>query len=177
MKVFISWSGERSKYIAESLRTWLPKVIQAVEPWMSQEDIGPGMRWSHEIASELEASTFGLICITPENQSNPWIMFETGALSKTLEQTFVCPYLYDIQASELSGPISQFQALVSSRDGTLKILKSLNQALGKKSLAQEELEEIFDVWWPRLERKLSECPVYDGDKVDRRTSNCKPPLK
>ena len=31
MKVFLSWSGDRSKAVAEGLGAWLSKVIQAVE--------------------------------------------------------------------------------------------------------------------------------------------------
>lgn len=32
MKVFICWSEERSKKIAEELRTWLKTVIQQIDP-------------------------------------------------------------------------------------------------------------------------------------------------
>lgn len=53
MRVFISWSGERSKYIAEAIRSWLPKVIQSLRPWMSQEDISAGARWLADVSSEL----------------------------------------------------------------------------------------------------------------------------
>lgn len=120
MKVFISWSGARSKNVAEILRSWVPKVLQAVRPWMSDEDISTGTRWSAEIASELEISKAGIVCITPENQHNPWLMFEAGALSKTLTETFVCPYLFDLSPSQLSGPISQFQATLATKEGTFK---------------------------------------------------------
>jgi len=44
MKVFISWSVQRSAAVADALRYWLPKVIQALEPWMSADDIEKGIR-------------------------------------------------------------------------------------------------------------------------------------
>ena len=93
MNLFLSWSGPRSKHIAESLRNWIPKVLQAVKPWMSDQDISMGARWSPEITKKLEDSKVGVICLTPENQHNPWLMFEAGALSKTVDHTYVCPYL------------------------------------------------------------------------------------
>jgi hypothetical protein len=45
MKVFISWSGERSNYVARILYEWIPNVIQNVRPWISEE-IPKGVRWS-----------------------------------------------------------------------------------------------------------------------------------
>jgi len=35
--VFISWSGERSKFIALALRKLLPMVLQASKPFMSEK--------------------------------------------------------------------------------------------------------------------------------------------
>ena len=35
MKIFIGWSGNTSRYVAESLRDWLKQVIQGVDCWMS----------------------------------------------------------------------------------------------------------------------------------------------
>ena len=39
MKVFVSWSGELSKEIAEVLKKWIPCIIQSVEVFYSPEDI------------------------------------------------------------------------------------------------------------------------------------------
>jgi hypothetical protein len=42
MNVFISWSGERSKKVAELLDNWLQCVLQSVKPWMSSRGIDRG---------------------------------------------------------------------------------------------------------------------------------------
>jgi TIR domain len=169
MKIFLSWSGERSKFIAEALRNWLPNVIQVIEPWMSNEDIKSGGRWSSEIMTHLEASKFGIICLTPENQNNPWIMFESGALSKTIAKTFVCPLLYEMNPSEIVGPLSQFQANELNKEGLFRIVSSINDALGHQGLKKEKLDETYSVWWPQLKEKLAGCPPYDGKKVPKRS--------
>ena len=43
MDVFISWSGDRSKFVAEQLKGWLKKVIQLINPWMSSADLLAGI--------------------------------------------------------------------------------------------------------------------------------------
>lgn len=40
MKVFVSWSGELSKKIAEELKKWIPCIIQSATVFYSSEDIG-----------------------------------------------------------------------------------------------------------------------------------------
>jgi hypothetical protein len=110
VKVFLSWSGERSKAMAVGLREWLPLVLHYVEPWMSELDISAGGRWAVEVGRELEASNFGLICLTVENLSASWISFEAGALSKTVEKSSVVPYLLDVDFANVDGPLAQFQA-------------------------------------------------------------------
>src|SRR5437016_4734535 len=89
MKIFISWSGSRSKLLGNKLRTWLPLVLQNVHPYMSNDDIPTGARWLHSISSELESSDFGILCLTPENLRAPWINFEAGALSKKVDNSRV----------------------------------------------------------------------------------------
>jgi hypothetical protein len=58
---------------------------------MSAEDIDAGTRWGSEVTNELAETRCGIICLTQENQKAPWVLFEAGALSKTLEKTFVIP--------------------------------------------------------------------------------------
>ena len=81
-KVFISWSGDLSRKLGETLRDWLPSALQYVKPYFTPEDIEKGAKWSSEIAKELESANIGIICLTRDNTEKPWILFEAGALSK-----------------------------------------------------------------------------------------------
>ena len=169
MKVFISWSGERSKAVAQALRDWLPNVIQAVEPWMSEADIAKGARWGLDMARELDETRVGIICLTPENLNAPWILFEAGALSKTLEETYVCPYLLDVRPADLEGPLAQFQAAIANEEDTRKLVQTINRALGDEALSEERVNKAFEVWWPRLEESLTNIPASEGKRETPRS--------
>ena len=63
MKIFISWSGERSQKIAELFKDWIQCVIQAAKPWISSHDVDRGALWYTEISKTLADSQFGILCI------------------------------------------------------------------------------------------------------------------
>lgn len=155
MKVFISWSGPTSNTLAEELRNWLPNVIQAVKPYYSPADIDKGTRWSTEIASVLEESRFGLICVTRENLEAPWIMFEAGALSKNLGKAKVAPLLFGVEPADLTGPLVQFQAAKFEKSEIRKVLRSVNKELTENPLESTVLDSVFEMWWPKLEEKVA----------------------
>ena len=154
MQIFISWSGERSRLIASALSLWLPKVIQAVKPWMSDTDIPSGKLWADKIRNGLLESNFGIICLTPENLINPWLLFEAGALSK-FNESFVVPYVYDMKPSEIPFPLAMYQGETANEGGTRKLLDSIQLALGNLGLKQEILEEAFKTSWPTVWRQQS----------------------
>ncbi len=167
MKVFLSWSGEKSHKVALVFRDWFPSVIQSLEPYVSSEDIDKGTRWSSDIAKELEDSTFGILCVTKENLTAPWLTFEAGALSKTMDKSFVSPFLYDIKRSEVDGPILQFQSTIFNKDDVYKLLKTLNKACGEDQLTEERLDKAFSVWWPTLEEELEKLKgMKETEDVD-----------
>lgn len=156
MKVFISWSGEMSHKVALALRDWLPSVIQTIEPYVSSEDIDKGARWSSDIAAELEKSAFGILCVTRQNLEAPWIHFEAGALSKSVDKSRVSPLLFGLKRSEVkSGPLLQFQSTLAEAEDLRKLILSLNATSQPPLLEEQRLNTIFDVWWPQLEKRLN----------------------
>jgi TIR domain len=159
MKVFISWSGSRSQAFAQALRDWLPLVLHFVEPWLSEADIAAGERWAQSVAKELESCNFGIICVTRENVSAPWILFEAGSLAKSLEGSRVIPLLLDLEFSEIGGPLAQFQAKKADRDGLSETVDSVNHA-SKDPIPDLRVRQLFDALWPQLEGQMNAVPKH-----------------
>lgn len=158
-KVFISWSGARSKAIAEELRDWLPTVVQSIEPFISTQDVPVGGRGLSVLASELQDCSFGILCLTEENKQEPWIHFEAGALSKVIEASRVVPLLFDLKITDLTGPLIQFQAIaIEDRDGVFALIKALSEQ-SSPPVTGSRLQRLFDMFWPELEAKVSQLKV------------------
>jgi len=165
MNVFLSWSGEESKAVAQALYFWLPEVIQSVRPWMSQQDLVAGVRWSNEIQGNLRQSAFGIICVTPSNRSAPWLNFEAGAISNNLGAVNVVPYIFRLGFADLSGPLTQFQGKEATLEGTRGVIGALNKSLGDNGLDGRRLENAFNKLWPDLEEKLKAIPQTSEAKA------------
>lgn len=172
LRIFISWSGERSRFVAEALRDWIPYVIQSAKPWISTKDIFAGEDWDKEINEKLGELNFGIICLTPDNLQAPWINFEAGALScKIKDKTLVCPYLIDLEPKDVAPPLSRFQLVKANREGTLKVVESINGAVKENPLDKHFLDETFNIWWPKLEERLSSLPFIDNEHTPKSERN------
>jgi TIR domain len=158
LKIFISWSGDRSQALAEALRTWLPLVLHYAKPWFSTSDIKSGNRWGIEIAKELQDTNFGILCVTKDNIDAPWLIFEAGALAKSIDDGCVIPLLLDLDKSDLTGPLTQFQAEKTDNDGIKKLIESLNKA-APASVPDETLQPLFGALWASFEEKLNQIPT------------------
>jgi hypothetical protein len=170
MNVFLSWSGEPSRLVAEALHDWLPLVIQSLNPWMSKRDIAKGARWSDEIKANLNAGTAGIVCVTPGNMEHAWLLFEAGALAKTLERPMVCTYLHGVTQGELRPPLAEFQATLATHDETKQLMETLNKALGDVALSEKRLSDTFDKFWPDLEHKLAAIDLGPADAAPKRST-------
>ncbi len=167
MKIFISWSGERSQSLAEALRDWLPLVLHYAQPWLSTSDIKSGDRWGIEIAKELQDTNFGILCVTKDNLNAPWLLFEAGALAKSIEEGRVIPLLLDLDKSDISGPLTQFQAEKSDNDGIKKLVESLNK-VSSSPIADSTLKNLFEALWTGLQQKLGNIPASSSPQKKSR---------
>jgi hypothetical protein len=163
VNVFLSWSGPRSKEVAETFYKWLPTVINSVEPFISQRNIEKGVVGQNELSQSLEEINFGIICLTKDNLHADWILYEAGALSKFQKEARVWTFLLDIKPTNISGPLSKFQHTSFEETEVFQLLQSINKAVGHdKPIKDELLEEIFHLNWERLKEMLSAIKAKDA---------------
>ena len=163
MKVFISWSGQHSKKLGEAFRDWLPGVLQLVTPYFTPSDVEKGTRWPTDIARELSDSQIGILCVTQDNIHSDWILFEAGALSRSLEKSHVCPVLFGITNTDLAGPLKQFQTTQFEKSDVHRLVGVINGRIGENQLPQKTLDTVFEKWWPDLERKINQILAEVGE--------------
>lgn len=161
MDIFISWSGPRSRAVAEAFKEYLPVIVNAFNPWLSSADIDKGTRWNEELAAALLTAKAGIICLTPNNLDTPYLLFEAGALSKRPDKPYVCTLLIGMEPSDVSGPLAQFQATKPTKVELLHLVKTLNKILGESAVRDAQVEATFDLCWPKLQEKLNNLPA-DG---------------
>jgi hypothetical protein len=158
MDVFISWSGEKSGVVAKVIGKYLPALINDAAPWLSSKDISVGARWSKEITSKLETAQIGVTCLTSENQHEPWILFEAGAVAKLTDVGRAMVLRIDLSTTEVTGPLSQFQSVGLDEEGVFSLVSSVNAA-GSKPVAEETLKLTFQALWPKMKEQFSKLPL------------------
>lgn len=151
MKIFISWSGNRSRAVAELLNVWVKCVLQASQPWISTRHIDRGSIWFSEINEQLQDVTIGIVCLTQENKNKPWILFECGALAKGLSTNRVCTLLVDLGSGDITDPLAQFNHTLPNETGMKELVITINAALGEQALSESVLSNVFKTYWPQFE--------------------------
>ncbi len=55
----------------------------------------------------------------------------------------------------MKGPLVQFQAAQFSKDEMKRLVKMVNGELTDATLAPDVLENVFEMWWPKLEEQVA----------------------
>ena len=123
-----------------------------------------------ELSRELATSDFGVICLAPDNLASPWLNYEAGAISKSVESR-ACPVLLGVDKSEVPSPMSQLQLTSTDHDDIYLLMQSMNKAAGEP-LTLVALRESVEMWWPKLESAISAIDAPAGDVAS--ASNAEP---
>ena len=151
MKIFLSWSGDYSRSVAELFASWIPCVLQQVDVFMSTNAIEAGDRWNDVISAALGEIDFGIIFITDENKEKPWLLFEAGALAKNIDKSKVVPILIDAKEIDLSkSPLFGFQYKDMTKEGVFGLMRSVYQSIDAPIIDRPTLSKCLEKWWPEL---------------------------
>ncbi|MFE5878356.1 TIR domain-containing protein [Rhodococcus sp. NPDC056506] len=172
VKIFISWSGDLSREITKVIHAWLPKMIDRVDPWMSDIDVQAGSRALQDIETRLNESAFGIIVVTTDNQEKTWLNFEAGALSKRFDNspTRVVPLLVNFdEFFQITGPIRQFQGVMLQQKGELYkpgMLKLLQSVAVIAEADWDSVSTRFNWSWDEFCEDIRAVIDQAGDQPD-----------
>jgi|SRR6266850_1754592 len=169
MKIFTSWSGTESHKAALALKEWFETLFSDIQLFVSSEDIRKGKSWHLEMRSELEGSDFGIVCLIPGNLEAPWVLFESGALSKKMKDASLWTLLFGgLKHSNVDGPLSHFQHTMFEKEDFFKLLKAINECRTSKH-ELTKLRKVFDQNWGELETDITKALVPSA-KVVRKSN-------
>lgn len=183
MRIFISWSKDKSRQLAEETKKFISNILgNSVEFFFSPE-MYKGTRVDNQIHEELLKCDKCIVCITSENFKNPWLLYEAGIIfgsnhSKT-NKGIVIPILFEPipdWSSWIDKPLNQYVPIQ---------MQSYNREFdsGKKDF-KHFLDELanelnigikkFNKYWNLYEKAINEIlakeqliPESCRDLVDR----------
>jgi hypothetical protein len=174
MKVFISWSGPKSKAVANYLKRWIKFVLQNSQPWVSTHDIERGRVAMTQLIDTLNESKIGIICLTPRNHEKPWILFEAGAISSKFDESRVLTLLLDgLKVEDLNPPLGLFQATYPDKESMKSLLWTINQLMDAP-LEPETFNDVFETYWPQFNQEYTRIineVKEDGPVIERNESD------
>lgn len=143
MKIFVSWSGKKSKEMSVILNNWLPLIFPHAQIFISSE-IEKGANFLEVILTALKESSVGIFLLTKGNTTAPWIQFEAGAFASKGLHARVCPLYVDNDIEiEDTGPLRFFQGSLINESEIFKLLSSIN-AVQDTPYQNEKLLRLYE---------------------------------
>lgn len=160
MKVFISWSGEKSKQYAAALKDLLESCFHSINVFFSEDDIPKGDNWSKKILEELASSDYCLICATKDSLNSPWINFEAGAMANNNAK--VSAILFDLKNEELKGPLSLFESTKLEEKDFERLMRNINEF---EQVKLNVLEKSFKVFFKEFSEKINNISSITSNRL------------
>ncbi|PZO47703.1 MAG: hypothetical protein DCF16_17395 [Alphaproteobacteria bacterium] len=162
--IFISWSGEKSKKVANRLADFLEDVL-GVKAYTSDKEMKPAQNWRDELERRLSEAKFCIMCLSIENIDAPWMMWESGAIWQARKHAEadssdrnerVCPFLIDFPPGELpslAGPLGGVNVVRYGEDEVRKLVFQLHHILNPAAAA-DGVTRRFQVGWPGCKQDI-----------------------
>jgi hypothetical protein len=174
MKLFMSWSGARSKPIAGIMKDWLEHIFPTgVDVWLSTQgdNLRAGSLSVPQIIKGLRESDYGVFCFTTDNTKSPWIMFEAGAICKQdktrseIEGVYTILFEGDI-GNLIDTPLGSFQHTFFTEESMYNFFRGINniggQAIINEQRLQKNVQNSWSIYYPKIVEALGPNSVKGG---------------
>lgn len=176
MKIFLSWSGNAAKQIAENLKEELKTIFENsgnIDIFVSSQDITAGAEWFSEISSAIDESVCGIVCLTKENTNSEevsdWINFEAGALAFHLKdkKKALIPVLFGVKLPEKS-PLRVFEHIKWDKSLYIKLIQDINEQYLKTDLKNKQIRDLASASFDRIDGHISKIlsEIVNSDKIE-----------
>lgn len=174
LRVFVSWSTEPSREIAEAFQILLRKCVQSAEGWVSSRDIRPFSVWSQELDDQLAELVLGVLVITQDNLTAPWMLYEAGALANRATGGIggITCLLVDVRPTNVPQPLGRFQNVPVSREGVFELLLRIGE-LAPYPVVADDLSTMLEAHWAAFAAAVDAArpkigkPAADGERSER----------
>jgi TIR domain len=183
MTIFISWSGSESRNIAIALKAALETMFHGCQAWVSSEDIHKGSEWFTEVIRALDDARFAIVCVTRQNLSAPWLMFEAGVIASRLASRDqppspmgapprhpvpLVPLLCGCAPEDLPDALKKFQHAQCEKDELRRLFMEINGQLGATAIAADLFAPLFAGVWPPLDLAIQSALNSLVEKTKKR---------
>lgn len=175
MVIFISWSGEIARIIAEALKIELNNIFgknEEIEVFVSSQDITAGAEWFQEITNAIEHSILGILCLTRENTTNEniadWVVFEAGALAFHLkDKKAIIPMLFNTNIPTKS-PLRPFEFIKFDLAQYRKLICDINDKYLNQQYPDNAARDLANTSYNRLLPKVNAAldKLEVSDKIE-----------
>ena len=166
MQVYISWSGQMSYKLGLLVRDLIRKVTPDLEVWISAEDIQAGARWSTDLIQIIDEISFCIVCVDPSSCHSPWLSFELGAISKTIDKYNIRILYYEVKPSTVEGPVSQFSPILIDPNEFRRFFEDLQAVFPRRITSHFDTMSNLDEFWEDFDREVAEIPTVMAEPIE-----------
>lgn len=163
MKIFVSWSKNKSRLLAEETKKLIESIFDNSIEFFFSPQMYKGTRVDHEIHMNLLNSDMCIVCITSENFKNPWLLYEAGVVFganyANTDGGIVVPILFEHipeWSSWVDKPLNQYVPIqLQSSNGEFTYGKNdFISFIDELSLTVNKEVTDFDKYWKAYEQAI-----------------------
>ena len=177
MNVYIGWSGDTGRKLAEILKRWLGAILPEIHFVTNDEieSVSDFLSALRALRNLLATADYGILCLTKESLDSTWLAYEAGMLAQREPPVPVISFLFGV--NHVHGLFRNYQCYGSDKTGILRLVDMLLLEAVEKDVELPPVNAVrkrADLMLPAFQSDLKELGeaellidrvVIDGDQI------------